>query len=156
MLVGTAAMAADQKIAVVDFQAVMKDIPQSAIIMQTLEAEFKDEKAVIAQLVKDIKYYEEKQKRDGSLMTDKEKQDLEKQIATLFQEYQTKGKAFQQSSGVRQNEETNKIIELVSKTVNKIAKEEGYDLVLQKQAVVFSDDKYSITTEVIKQVSKLK
>ena len=35
-------------------------------------------------------------------------------------------------------------------------KEEGYDLVLQKQALVYSNDKHSITSDVIKQVSKLK
>ena len=110
LLLASSVMAADQKIAVVNFQEVMGKIPQTATVMQNLETEFKDDKAVLAQLEKDIKYYQEKKQRDGSLMSAKEKTDLDAQIATLYQDYQTKGKAFQQATGVRKNEETNKIV----------------------------------------------
>jgi len=156
MLLASSAMAADQKIAVVNFQEVMGKIPQTAAVMQSLEAEFKDEKAALAQLEKDIKYYQEKKKRDGSLMSAKEKEDLDKQIATLFQDYQTKGKAFQQKTSVRQNEETNKIIALVRQAIDNIAAKGKYDLVLEQKAVVFSKPETSITDEVVEQVSKLK
>ncbi|MEY8253169.1 MAG: OmpH family outer membrane protein, partial [Colwellia sp.] len=44
MLLASSAMAADQKIGVVNFQEVMSKIPQTAALMQSLEAEFKDEK----------------------------------------------------------------------------------------------------------------
>jgi outer membrane protein len=60
MLLANSVMAADQKIAVVNFQEIMGKLPQTAALMQSLEAEFKDEKAVITQLEKDIKYYQEK------------------------------------------------------------------------------------------------
>lgn len=156
LLLASAAMAADQKIAVVNFQEVMSKIPQSAAIMQSLEAEFKDEKAQITQLEKDIKYYQEKLQRDGSLMAAKEKTDLETQIGTLYQDYQTKGKAFQQKIGVRQNEETNKIIALVRQAVDNIAAKDKYDLILEQKAVVFSKPEKSITDQVVEQVSKLK
>ena len=79
MLLTSSVMAADQKIAVVNFQEIMGKIPQTAALMQSLEAEFKDEKAIITQLEKDIKYYQEKVKRDGSLMSVKEKEELEKE-----------------------------------------------------------------------------
>ena len=89
MLLANSAMAADQKIAIVNFQEVMAKIPQSAAVMQSLEAEFKDEKAELAKLEEDIKYLQEKKKRDSSLMSAKEKTDLDKEVATKFQEYQT-------------------------------------------------------------------
>lgn len=155
LLLAGSVMAADQKIAVVNFQEVMGKIPQTASIMQSLEAEFKDDKAVLVQLEKDMKYYQEKQKRDGSLMSEKEKEDLQTQIATLYQEYQAKGKAFQKATGLRKNEETNKIIALVRQAIDNIAAKEEYDLVLEQQAVVFSKPETSITAKVVKQVSKL-
>ena len=89
-------------------------------------------------------------------MSAKEKEDLDKQIATLFQDYQTKGKAFQQKTGVRQNEETNKIIALVRQAIDNIAAKGKYDLVLEQKAVVFSKPETSITDQVVEQVSKLK
>lgn len=156
MLLANSAMAADQKIAIVNFQEVMAKIPQSAAVMQSLEAEFKDEKAELSKLEEDIKYLQEKKKRDSSLMSAKEKTDLDKEVATKFQEYQTKGKAFQQKTGLRQNEETNKIIALVRQAIDNIAAKGKYDMVLEQKAVVFSKPDASITADVIEQVSKLK
>ncbi|NQZ82494.1 MAG: OmpH family outer membrane protein [Colwellia sp.] len=156
MLLASSAMAANQKIAVVNFQEIMGKIPQTAAIMQVLEAEFKDERAALSQLEKDIKYYQEKKKRDGSLMSKKEKEDLDLQIGTLYQDYQAKGKAFQQKTSIRQNEETNKIIALVRQAVDNIAAKGKYDLVIEQKAVVFSKPDTSITDQVVEQVSKLK
>lgn len=156
MLLANSVIAADQKIAVVNFQEIMGKLPQTAALMQSLEAEFKDEKAVITQLEKDIKYYQEKVKRDGSLMSAKEKEELDVKVKSLFQEYQVKGKALQQKATQRQNQETNKIIALVRQAVDNIAAKQGYDLVLSQQAVIFSKPDASITDVVVEHVSKLK
>ncbi len=156
ILLANTIMAAEQKIAVVNFQEIMGKIPQTAALMQSLEAEFKDDKAIITQLEKDIKYYREKLKRDGSLMSVKEKEELEVKIKSLFQEYQVKGKALQQKATQRQNQETNKIIALVRKAVDSIAAKQDYDLVLSQQAVVYSKPNASITDLVVEHVSKLK
>jgi len=156
ILLASAAMAVDKKIAVVNFQEVMGKIPQTAVVMQSLEAEFKDEKAVLTQLEKDIKYYQEKSQRDGALMVPKEKEEIEKQIATLYQDYQVKGKALQQKAGQRQGEEQNKIIALVRQAVDNIATEGKYDLVLEQKAILFVKPELTITDQVIEQVSKIK
>lgn len=156
LLLASSAMAADQKIAVVNFQEVMGKIPQTAAVMKSLEEEFKDAKAVLAQLEQDIKYNQEKKKRDGSLMSAKEIEDLDAKIGTLFQEYQAKGKEFQQKTGARKNEETNKIIALVRQAIDNIAAKGDYDLVLEQSAVVYSKPDSTITEKVVEQVSKLK
>lgn len=156
MLLAGSAMAADQKIGVVNFQEIMGKIPQTAVVMKQLEAEFKDDKAVLAQLEKDIKYFQEKKERDASVMSKKEKEKLDKDIAKKFQEYQVKGKEFQQKSGARQQQETTKIIGLVRQAIDNIAAKDKYDLILEQKAVVFSKPKLSITNKVIEKVSKLK
>ncbi|MGB1262776.1 MAG: OmpH family outer membrane protein [Cognaticolwellia sp.] len=156
LLLASSAMAADQKIAVVNFQEVMGKIPQTAAVMQSLEAEFKDEKAVLAQLEQDIKYQQEKKKRDGSLMSAKEISELDGKIAALYQDYQTKGKAFQQKTGMRKNEEQNKIIALVRQAIDNVAAKGDYDFVFEQSAVIYAKPGSTITSEVVKQVSKLK
>jgi len=155
-LLSSAASAADQKIAVVNFQEVMAKIPQTAAVMQSLEAEFKDQKAVLAQLQKDLQYYQEKKKRDSSLMSKKEIEELDKKMADLYNEYQTKGKKLQDDAGARQNEEQNKIIALVRQAIDGIAAKDKLDLVLQAQAVAFVKPDANITEQVVEQVSKLK
>jgi len=156
LLLASSVMAADQKIAVVNFQEVMGKIPQTAAVMKSLEEEFKDEKAILAQLEEDIKYLQEKKKRDGSLMSAKEIADLDEKMGSLFKDYQTKGKAFQQETGTRKNEETNKIVALVRQAIDNIAAKGDYDLVLEQSAVVYAKPDSSITSEVVAQVSKLK
>lgn len=151
----SAAFAADQKLGVVNVQSIMKQLPQSAAMVQTLNAEFKDETAEVTQLEKDIKYYQEKQKRDGALMSAKEKEDLNKQIGELFQSYQAKGQALQQKIQMRQNEETNKILALVRQAVNNIAEAEKFDIIVEQKAVVFAKPDADLTAKVVEQVSKL-
>jgi len=154
MLLAGAATAAE-KIGVVNFQEVMAKIPQTAAVMQQLEAEFKDEKAVLVQLEKDIKYFQEKKKRDSSLMSEKELQELDQKVAAAYQEYQGKGKALQQQVAKRQNEETNKILALVKQAIDNIAAKDKYDFVIEQKAVVFAKPDASITDKVVEQVSKL-
>jgi outer membrane protein len=89
-------------------------------------------------------------------MAPKEKEELEKQIATLFQDYQVKGKALQQIAGQRQGEEQNKIIALVRQAVDNIATKGKYDIVLEQKSVLFVQPEFTITDQVIEQVSKIK
>lgn len=154
-LLANAAVAADQKIGVVNFQEVMAKIPQSAAVVQSLKNEFKDQEAVIAQLEKDIKYFQEKKQRDSSLMSEKEKTELDTKIGELFKDYQAKGAALQQAAGARQKQEQGKIIALVRQAVDSVAAKNKFDLVLQAQAVAFVKPDANITDKVVEQVSKL-
>jgi len=77
-------------------------------------------------------------------------------MANLYQQYQAKVKEFQQKVTQRKNAETNKLFALVTQAVDNIAAKEKYDLVLSKQAVVFSKPTINITSKVVEQVSKLK
>jgi len=156
LLLASSTMAAEQKIAIINVQEAISQIPQSAVLMQALEAEFKDDKAVLAQLEKDIVFEKENFKRNGSLMSEKEKQALQVKVSDLIQQFQVKAKGFQQQINLRKNEETNKLVALVIQAVDNIAAKEKYDLVLAKAAVIFSKPKHNITAQVVKQVSKLK
>lgn len=156
MLLASSAMAFEQKIAVVNVQEAISQIPQAAALMQTLEIEFKNEKAVIEQLQKDLTFEDENLKRNGSLMSEKEKKDLQTKMAGLYQQYQVKVKEFQQKVTQRKNEETNKLLALVTQAVDNIAAKNDYDLVLSGQTVVFSKPSTNITSKVVEQVSKLK
>jgi len=156
LLLASSAMAFEQKIAVVNVQEAISQIPQAAALMQTLETEFKDEKAVIEQLQKDLTFEDENLKRNGSLMSEKEKKELQTKMSGLYQQYQVKVKEFQQKVAQRKNEETNKLLALVTQVVDNIAAKEDFDLVISKQAVVFSKPSTNITSKVIEQVSKIK
>ena len=134
MFLASSVMAADQKIAVVNFQEIMGKIPQTAVIMKTLEAEFKDEKMALTKLETDIKYFQEKKKRDSMTMS-------KEQIASAVKRKRSKKQERQ--------------FALVRQAVDKVPKAESYDLILESKSAVFVNPKLTITDEIIEEVSKL-
>lgn len=156
MLASSVAMAADQKIAVVNVQAVVSQLPQTALIQEALKNEFKDQISAFEKLQGELKYNLEKQQRDGPIMS---KADMDALIAKIEEQkvqYQQQGTELQQSMGRRENEEKNKVFALIRQAIDNIAEKDKYDLVLQQTAVAFAKPDYDISKSVIEQVSKLK
>jgi outer membrane protein len=156
LLLAGSALAADVKIGIVDVQSIMKDLPQRAALIQALQNEFKDDAAEIQKLQTDIKYNQEKAKRDGALMNDEQKENLNKKLGDLITQYQEKAKALQQNSQVRENEELNKLFVVVQKAVDDVATKENFDVILHQQAIIFAKEGTDISQKVIEKISNLK
>lgn len=150
------AAAQEQKIGVIDAQAVFQALPQAAAINATLAAEFKDRLDEVNRLEKDLQYYLEKQKRDTATMSQDEIKQLEEQLLSLRDEYAQKAQPLQQEMQRRQNEERNKVLGLIQQSVNKIAADESYSVVLNAGAVVYIDNAYNISEKVVQEVSNIK
>ena len=151
-----ATVSAEQKVGIVDIQGVMQQLPQTAKMVEALQAEFKDSGDAIKKLEDDIKYNQEKKARDSALMTSQEIKALDKKIGELIASYREQGQALQQKSQARQNEESTKVLALVKQAIDNIAAKESYDLVVRSETVVFALPKHDISKQVVEQVSKLK
>lgn len=149
-------VSAEQKIGIVDIQGVMQQLPQTAQMVEALQAEFKDAGDAIKKLEDDIKYNQEKKARDSALMTEQEKQALDNTLSQLIASYREQGQALQQRSQARQNEESTKVLALVKQAIDNIAAKEDYDMVVRSETVVFAQPKFDISKKVVEQVSKLK
>jgi outer membrane protein len=156
MLFAGTSLAADQKIATVNVQQVIAQLPQMTAIQQTITNEFKDQIDALKKMEGDIKYNMEKRQRDEAIMSKKEIATLEETINGLRQEYAAKAKPLQQNLKSREQEEQQKILLIVKESVEKVAAKEGYDLVLQQSAVAFSNPNLDITTKVVEQAAKTK
>jgi len=151
-----ATVSAEQKIGIVDIQGVMQQLPQTAKMVEALQAEFKDAGDAIKKLEDDIKYNQEKKARDSALMTQQEISALDSKLAGLIATYREQGQALQQKSQARQNEESTKVLALVKQAIDNIASKEDFDMVVRSETVVFALPKYDISKQVVEQVSKLK
>ena len=150
------AQAADQKIGVVDVQGVFQALPQAAIIQQEIAAEFKDETAVIEALEGDLKFNMEKHKRDAATMSETEIKALEEKILTQRQDYAEKAQALRQQMQTRFGQERDKLLALIKQTIDAIAADEDYDLVLNANAVTYINQTNDISQKVVERVSKIK
>lgn len=156
MLFAGTSLAAEQKIATVNVQQVVSQLPQMAAIQQTITNEFKDQIDALKKMEGDIKYNLEKRQRDEAIMSKKEIETLEATINGLRQEYAAKAQPLQQNLKRREQEEQQKILLIVKESVEKVATKEGYDLVLQQSAVAFSKPDADISAKVVEQAAKTK
>lgn len=150
----SAVHAADaQKIGVVYPSKVMKESPQRARIIKQLESEFKGRYQELQNLEKSIQGIEAKIKKDGELLSKSDATSLQRQIEGKISEYKLKRKAFEEDQRRRQNEENQKILTVVGKVIDDIAKKGGYDLILNGEQVIFSNASLDISDKVIQEIS---
>ncbi|MEW9797632.1 OmpH family outer membrane protein [Alteromonas sp. CYL-A6] len=153
-LISTSAMAA-QKIGVVDVQGVFQSMPQAAEISNSIQEEFKTQIEEVNQLQRDGQFYAERLQRDAATMSEQEKQDLQNKIMEVREKLTEKGQPLQQNIQRRSNEERNKLLGLIKQAIDAVAAREGYDMVLNQNAVAFSKETYDLSEEVLEQVNKL-
>ena len=131
-----------QKIGVVFPSKIMNESPQRAQMIKTLELEFKDRITALQSLGKSIKDLEGKMKRDAELLSNKEKTDLQRQYQVKVSEFKLNRKALEEDNRRRQTEEQRKINATIIAVVNEVAKEDGYDLILNAEQVVFAKPEF--------------
>lgn len=146
----TAAQAAEQKIGYVATGPVLAQMAQQSNVNEKLRKEFKDRIANVQSLEIKIKKGIEKIKRDGELMTEKERTQLQRELQASDSELKLKMANLREDERKRSLEEQKKLIEKLQKTVESLAKKEGYDMVLDRQAVLFASPKDDLSDKVLK------
>ncbi len=147
---------AEQKIAVVDVQAVIQSLPQLADIQQRIQEEFKDQIQAVNSKQEEFNFLVQKLQRESATMSEDEQKALQEQIIALRDELQQAGQPLQQSIERRQGEERNKLLALIKQAIDGIAASEDYDMVLNATAVPYTKTKHDISQQVQEQVSKAK
>ena len=145
---------AEQKFGVVDVQQVLQALPQVAVIEQTIQAEFAEQIQEVQRLRSDGNFLLEKLQREKATMSAEQITELEGQVNAVGQQLQDKGQPLQENMQRRTEEERRKLFGLIQQAIEAIATKDNYDLVLNSNAVPFSDPKFNISQEVLEQVSK--
>ncbi|EGU40563.1 chaperone protein skp [Vibrio scophthalmi LMG 19158] len=141
---------AAQKIGYINTAQVFQALPQREVVLQKMQEEFKDKADELKAIQAEAKTKIEKLKRDGELLGQDEIEKLRIEIGQLDSKYKIKGQALEQSSKQREAQETQKLFKVIQDAVDKIAAKEGYDMIIDAQAVRFAKPEYNISEKVIK------
>ena len=150
----TAAVAADAaRIAFVNTPQVLEQAPQAEAVRNTLQGEFspRDTKLVAEQ--NKVKELEEKLARDGAVMSDEERRKLERDILGQKREIKRSRDEFTEDFNIRRNEELAKMQREIALSIVSLAKEKGYDLILEN-GVIYASERVDITKEVIARLKR--
>ncbi|HAT1597423.1 TPA: OmpH family outer membrane protein [Legionella pneumophila] len=152
-LFGTTVFADWAKIGVVDLQKIMQTSNQMKEIQQKLEKEFKPRRDKLVAKEASLKSDMEKFKRDGAIMSASQKKELEKKIVAAQQQFERDGQQYQQELSTAHNEAMEGLYNKVRTAIAKIAKDEKYDIIVQKDAAPFSSESLDVTDKVIKAIN---
>ena len=152
----SSAAMAETKIAVINVPRIMQEIPQGKAVEAKLKSEFGSRVRELQTLESQGQALSAKLKKDESFMSADERTKSQRKLAELQADFNLKGQALQEDQRRRYGEEQKIVLQKVQAAVDSIAKAQGYDLVLNGQAVVYGSEKVDISSQVIQQVSKSK
>jgi len=149
---GTAVAVADNaKIGVVDLQKIMQTSSQMKGIQQKLEQEFKPRRDKLVAMEEGLKKDMEKFKRESAVMSQTQKKEMERKIVSTQQTFEREGQQYQQELSSAHNDAMEELYTKIRKAISKVAENEKYDLILQKDAAPYSG-KLDVTDLVIKEI----
>tara|TARA_R110001583_G_scaffold26571_6_gene95816 strand:+ start:41 stop:550 length:510 start_codon:yes stop_codon:yes gene_type:complete len=154
MSVSAVSFAETQKIGVVFPSKIMKESPQRERIIKQLETEFKPRYEALQKLEKEIKTLDQKLKRDAELMDKTAVTAMTREAEVKLSEYKLNRKAFEEDNRRRQGEEQQKALIVVRNVIDAVAKQDGYDIILNGEQIVFAKPTYDISDLIIEEISK--
>jgi len=154
LIFNTTIASAEIKIGFVEIQKILKDAPQTVAANKKLEKEFTKRTATLKKTVKKIKDKESAFRKNSMTMSDGERSKKQKEIQALKIDAQRTEREVREDIDLRRREEIAKVQKQVNIAVEKVAKEQNYDLVLY-QGVAYAGKKVDITNIVIKALGSL-
>lgn len=149
-----AATTATPKIGIINVAKIMSESKQASKARDELKKKFSSRQAELAKLQDKVKAAQDKLNRDKAVMAKKELQKLSDQFENDRRELQRKQQAFMQDLQAEQNSLMRDLSEEINKIVKDVASKGKYDLIIQRDQVVFASESIDITDEVLKTLNK--
>jgi outer membrane protein len=140
------------KIGIVDLQRIMQTAPQMKTIQDKLEKDFRPRRDKLVAMEEELKKDMQRFKRESTVMNPNQKKDLEKKIVASQQTFEREGQQYQQELSTAHNEAMEDLYSRIRRAIDQVAKEDKYDVVLQKDAAPFSASQLDVTDKVLKNI----
>ncbi len=140
--------AKELKVGVVDIARVLEQSPQAAVARKKLQDEFAPrEKKLIAEQ-KNIRKLEEQMARDGAIMSASEHTKLERELVSKKRDAKRNQDEFREDLNFKRSEILENLQRKLITTIQKHAKDNGYDVLLA-EGVIYASDSVNITDEIL-------
>lgn len=150
LVLAPAARAAEQKIAVINTTSAMNDNDEGKAIIAGLDKDLAEKQKVLEAKQKEFTALREDFEKQASLMNDETKKAKQVELQKRFEEVQQLVQRGQQEFDNRLSEAQKGVEGRVRQLVKEIAEAEGFTVVLDERAVVWSAGTLDITNEVIR------
>jgi outer membrane protein len=146
------------KIGYVDLHAALNQVDEGKKAKKKLKKEFKKKQQRLNKKQKEVKELRNSLKKEGMMLSKKAKRKKSMKLKRKMSQLQKLYMEMQQNISKKEAKATKPIFDKMRKVIDKIAKEKGYDLVLEKRksSVLFAKDAMNLTDELVKRYEKQK
>lgn len=139
------------KIGVVNTEKILRESILSIKAQKKIEQEFKLRDNQIKELSAQIKQLQKQLEQQVDTQTEdlSDRRARERKLASLSRQHQREQQQMREDLSLRQNEEYGRILDHVNQTINNLATEQGYDLILQLQDSVYRSARIDITDQIM-------
>jgi outer membrane protein len=141
--------AEELKIGIVDVNKILKDAPQTIAANKTLEKEFSSRTEKLKAKIKSLESDGKKFQKESLTMSDDQRDKAERGLQQRRIDIQRNERELREDMDLRRREEIGDLQEKINLTIDKMAAENGYDLILYN-GIAYASAKVDITDDVIK------
>jgi len=139
------------RIAFVNAARIVEIAPQATEARKRLEDEFAPRDSDLVQMQEEIREAEDELARQ-TRATDSERRGMEREILTQKRELKRAQEEFREDLNIRRNEEFARLQRLVADVITTMAREEGFDLIVNEAAVIYASDRVDVTEMVLERL----
>ena len=143
-----AALAEDYRIGVINTDRILRESTPAKDAAKKIEQEFQAREAAVGKLDRELREMTTKLDREGATMAQADRATLQRDVELRGRDLERTRRQLGEDLKARQFDEMNKIKERLDAVLTKLAKDQGYDLILQDG--LFVRRSVDITDTVIK------
>jgi len=140
----------DLKIAYVNAVKLVEQAPQGKTALKQLETEFGPRDQELRAMRDEINGLQDDLDKNGLVMAEEDRTTKEKQLRELNRKIKRSRQEFREDYNLRRNEELARLQQEISEAIVRIAKAEGYDLILQD--AVWASEQVDITEKILEKL----
>ncbi len=147
---------AEIKIGLLDMRAALFSSDAAKEFTDKMVGKFKQQDLEVRAIGEDGQKLEMRLKNDAALMSDNERQKLAADLEEKIQEYQYKKTKLDKALAEKRQEFLAESKPKIDQVINELVKEEKLDLLLPREAALYTNADLDYTEQVIKKLNKLK
>ena len=152
-MISSSVVTADEPLAIafVNFPQILEQAPQAEAVRGILDQEFAARDIELASGDKKLELLKQRLERESVAMLEEERRKLEREVLTQEREMKRSHEEYTEDRNIRKNEELAKMQREIRLSIVTLAKELGYDMVLES-GVMYASERVDITGQVIERL----
>lgn len=143
-------------VVVADSQAALMATDVARKSVEKLQGELKPQRDRMDAIRKEVKAIEDRFQKDGSVLSETDKKNLQKQAESKLSEYRNLAEAVQKRTQEVQVELLQRMVPKMEMVIDELRKANGYDIIIEKKNVIFADTTADITRKITEKLNAAK